>query len=162
MPPCLKCRPRVTDEDRMNETMSILDAQHVLNGEQIQAIRSAASASTSWDVSLRPDTPTKFQQRVVGARYAVERLEHELGRFPEKPSTTQPISGLLEFRSNPKVLRSAVAAVIPQPRDRDTLPRVLLGGHREEPRVATIAAAYLDAVKDDISAASLSLFVQEI
>jgi cyclic beta-1,2-glucan synthetase len=146
----------------MNETISILDAQHVLSREQIEAIKSAAHAAASWDVSLRPTAPGKFQQRVIAARYAVERLEKELMRLPEDASSGKPISGLLELRSTPRLLRSAVAAVIPQPRDRDDLPRVILTGNREEPRVATLGAAYLDAVKGEVSAASLALFVKEL
>src|SRR6266567_982316 len=147
----------------MNETISILDAQRVLSGEQIEGIRSAARAAASWDVSLRPSAPGKFQLRVIAARAAVERLEIELARLPDNAARSdRPISGLLELRSNPRLLRSAVAAVTPQPRDRDDLPRVLLGGNRDEPRVATLAATYLGAVNGEVSAASLALFVKEL
>ena len=146
----------------MNETISILDAQHVLNGERIEALRRAVSAAASWEVSLRPATLGRFQERVLAARAAVERLEIELARLPEKPAGGKVVTGLLELRSTPRLLRSAVAGVTPQPRDRDDLPRVLVDGKREEPRVATLAAAFVDAVRGDVAAATLVLFVNEI
>ncbi|KAA6464592.1 glycosyl transferase [Acidobacteria bacterium AB60] len=146
----------------MNETISILDAQRVLNGDRIEAIKQAARSSGSWDVSLRPTAPGKFQERVLAARSGVEHLEKELARLPDIGAGNKPIIGLLDLRSNPRLLRAAVAAVTPQPRDRDNLPRVLLSGNREEPRVATLAATYLDAVGGEISAPGLALFANEL
>jgi cyclic beta-1,2-glucan synthetase len=147
----------------MNEPISILDAQRVLNGERIEPIKRAARSAAAWDVSLRPATPSTFPQRVLAARAAVERLEKQLAGLSERAAAAgRPVNGLLDLRSSPRLLRSAVAAVTPQPRDRDDLPRVLLGVNREEPRVATLAASYLNVVGGEISAASLSLFVSEL
>jgi len=146
----------------MNETISILDAKRVLNGERIEVIKRAAHSAASWEVSLRPATPSGFQKRVAAARTAVERLEIELANLPQNVRNDKPVTGLLDLRGNPRLLRFAVAGVTPQPRDRDDLPRVLLGANGEEPRVATLAAVYLDAVLGDVSAASLALFVQEL
>ncbi len=146
----------------MNETISILDAKPVLNGERIEIIRKAAHSAASWEVSLRPTTPSGFQQRVLAARMAVERLEIELANLPQNARSDEPLAGLRELRANPRLLRAAVSAVTPQPHDRDDLPRVLVAGKREEPRVATLATAYLDAVLGEVSAASLALFVQEL
>jgi len=146
----------------MNETISILDAQYVMNGERLDALRSAAHATASWEVALRPTSPSNFPLRVAAARSAVERLEAELARLPaQSPANDRPINGLLELRSNPRILRSAVAAVTPQPQDRDDLPRVVVG-NREEPRITALAATYLDTMSGEVVAATLALFVKEV
>lgn len=146
----------------MNDAISIMDPQHTLTEERITALRLAARAASSWDVSLRPTTPGKFQQRVSAARAAVQSLEKELAKLPPTPGEDEHVGGLFELRSSPRMLRSAIAGVIPQPRDRDDLPRVLLSNKGDEPRVATIGSTYLEAVRGDVSEASVTLFVREV
>jgi cyclic beta-1,2-glucan synthetase len=147
----------------MTETTSIPEAQHVMSGKHIEALRRAAVGARSWEVTLRPTTPGSFNERVVAARAAVERLEKDLAGLPDSPGRDgRPIRGLLEVRSSRRMLRSAVAAITPRPRDRDSLPRVLVDGKRDEPRIASLAAAYLDAAEGDVSPASLEFFVNEV
>jgi cyclic beta-1,2-glucan synthetase len=147
----------------MTETISIPEAQYVMSDKHIEALRSAAVGARSWEVTLRPTTTGTFNERVIAARAAVESLEKELAGLPENPGHKgRPMAGLLEVRSSRRVLRSAVAAITPHPRDRDSLPRVLVDGRRDEPRIASLAAAYLDAAKGYVSAASLEFFVHEV
>lgn len=144
----------------MTDSVTILDPQHALSGEKIEALRRAAREAGSWDVALRPTGPGTFQQRVEAARRTVQRLEKELTSIPDDPGDPR-IAALLELRATPRLLRSAVSAVTPQPRDKDDLPRVLLNG-KEEPRVARLGAVYLRAIDGRATAASLTYFIREL
>ena len=146
----------------MTNIATISDLQGTLPVDLRDTLTRAAAAATAWDIDLRPSKPNGFPQRVAAAREAVQQMEKDLALICEDEASADPrIPALLEMRSNPRILRAAVAAVAPSPRHREELPRVA-DGRRDEPRVATIAETYLRAMDGGASAPTFSFFVRAL
>ena len=132
----------------------------------LEPIRVAAREAESWDVLHRPEGKGSFPARVVARREALRRLEADLAQLPISPSASERTipfhAELLDLRGNPRVLRTAVTAVSDRPRLVAGLPRVILPKADEEPRVASIAAAYLHAVDGIFYGPSLAAFIREL
>ncbi|HWG20641.1 MAG TPA: glucoamylase family protein [Terracidiphilus sp.] len=147
----------------MTDTVTIFDPHHSLSAEAREELMKAAAAASSWDVEVRPARPGTFHKRMAAARVSIQRLEKKLAGLPDSAAESErPIVGLLDLRANPRILRSAVTGVAPQPRERDELPRVLRGDHREEPRVAALTFTYLRAVKGHADGASFAEFLRAV
>ncbi|UWZ83649.1 glucoamylase family protein [Occallatibacter riparius] len=147
----------------MTDTVTILDPQYSIPAEAREALMKAAGAAARWNVTLRPNKPGSFRRRVAAARSAVQNLEHELAKLPESINDSDHrIIGLLDLRGNPRVLRSAVTGVEPKPRERDALPRVTITEHQDEPRVATLSATYLLAIKGQPDAVTFPIYLREL
>jgi cyclic beta-1,2-glucan synthetase len=150
----------------MNDTAQIIDSQRTLSDGPNDRIRAAARASDSWDVAHRPDNKGMFPERAEAARLALKKLEGELAQLPITPAEASErqiphFSALQDLRANPRLLRAAVTAVSDRPSLVARLPRVV-SGKKEEPRVAKIAAAYLQAVDGTFSGPTLTTFVREL
>jgi len=147
----------------MTDNVTILDPQHSLSQEAREGVLKAVAAAASWDVAVHPTKPSTFQKRVAAARASIQRMEKQLAELPNSPAESdRRIIGLLDLRANPRVLRSAVVGVDPKPRDRDFLPRVVLSGREDEPRVATLVASYLRAVHGHAEAVSFTAYLRAL
>jgi hypothetical protein len=146
----------------MPDTVTIFD-QPSLPAEVHEALIKAADAAERWNVTLRPNKPGSFRRRVTAARNAIQSLERQLAALPASASESdRRIIGLLDLRANPRILRSAVTGVEPGPSERDLLPRVTLADHQDEPRVATLSAAYLPAIKGLPDAVTFTTFLRAL
>jgi cyclic beta-1,2-glucan synthetase len=147
----------------MTDTVTILDPQYSLPADLREALIKAADVAASWHVVLRPSKPGTFRRRISAARSAIQRLERELAALPESAADSdRRIIGLLDLRANPRVLRSAVTGVEPRPSQRDALPRVSLTEYQDEPRVATLCAAYLRATRGRPDAVSFTVYLRAL
>jgi hypothetical protein len=147
----------------MTDTVTILDPQHSLSAEMREALMAAADNAAHWNVTLRPNKPGTFRRRVAAARHSIQHLERQLATLPESANDSdRRVIGLLDLRGNPRVLRSAVTGVEPKPRERDALPRVTLSGDQDEPRVATLSAEYLRAVKGRPDAVTFPVYLRAL
>ena len=144
------------------------ESQNVLPAEVLERLRVAAGSARSWDVVLRPNTPSTFVTRVAATRRALEALEKDLATRrlqKEVPGSNGAASGsdaLIELSQSPRLLRSALAAVSDRPRKIAELPRVVSTAESDEPRVAKVASLYLQAVDGEFSALSFRAFIQEL
>jgi cyclic beta-1,2-glucan synthetase len=155
----------------MPEFVTDIDQQRLAAaGISIARLRSEASAQTH-NVVHRPQRKLhSYSARTAAARAALEKLFADLNALPSDPSGPDP---LLEIRENPRLLRTAAVEVKSVRRKIEPLPRVLHADDEEEPRVAVIAAAYLDAsdliwdgaalrIYFDVAQQSDPLFLQEL
>jgi len=108
-------------------------------------LRAAAKTATTWDVIHRPETASRFQERVDGARKAVKKLRAELDRLSPGRSVESG-SSLYELRANTRILRAAIHTMPTEEEELVVLPRVVLPAGKDEPRIATIASSYLRVV----------------
>jgi cyclic beta-1,2-glucan synthetase len=127
-------------------------------------LRNAADAVTSLGVVPRPTGVFAFTSRMRAARRALAQLESELAGHPvpemtDDPAQTAYRSALLELGASHRLLRSALSSVADRPRVLARLPRVVIPAKPEEPRIAAVSRAYLDAVGDIFSGPSLTEFV---
>jgi len=92
---------------------------------------------------------------VRATRRALKALESDLAQLHASSAATKSSNAaLLELRANARLLRAAVSAVSEKPQVVARLPRVVLPAQRDEPRVASIATAYLRSVKGNFSSAA--------
>lgn len=151
----------------MNDTATMLDTHQQLHDNAHERIVSAAHQAQGWDVVLRPVGPAIYCERVRAARAALRRFEREIARLRKEPAREDVQAGSLwhavhEIRSNIRLLRSALHAVVDCPKAIAKLPRVVAAGRQEEPRAAAAAAIYLDAVGGEFSADTLRSFVRAL
>jgi cyclic beta-1,2-glucan synthetase len=141
----------------MTDTAAIPQPQPPLTGEMLEHLR----ATASWDVVHRPTGASTFPTRVLAARRALKRLEHDLVLLPAAPvAPAGNSSALLELRANIRLLRSAVNPLSDQIREIAQLPRIVLPAQRDEPRAAAVAALYLRAVSREFSTPGFVAFIQ--
>ncbi|HEY1987708.1 MAG TPA: glucoamylase family protein [Terracidiphilus sp.] len=147
----------------MTDTATMLDPQRSPNGDIYEEISVAARAAKSWDVAARPTVLGAFPERVLARRRELLKLENELTSLPSAPPDADlRLIALLDLRANPRLLRSGITAGTVKPRDMAKLPRVILPNHQDEPRVATLCALYLRAVKGDFSSSTFSAFIRAL
>lgn len=145
----------------MTEIANKLDPES-LTPAQRDRLLEAAQASAQWDVVIRPMGVGTFARRIQAARQRLRGLERELASLPETtPAAGSRDEALMELRANPRVLRSAANAVSTKPNKREILPRVNTP-RGDEPRLATLCAAYLRAVDGKASAPGFTMFLRAL
>src|ERR1022692_367560 len=148
----------------MNNMAYISEPQLPLAHDENERLESAANVASSWAVVSRPPASSAFFGRVLTARTKLKQLEEFLTKPPklyaaEDPRLTACRAALHELRTNFRLLRSAVTAVSDRPGQVASLPRVVLAGLQDEPRVAAAATAYLGAVDGKFSASTFQAFI---
>jgi cyclic beta-1,2-glucan synthetase len=151
----------------MNEAFTIPPAEEAVGAETMERLRQAAEAAASWEVVPRPSTRSYFPLRVFAARQALRSLELDLARqqLPQHssdPEVTAQRTALLEIGASHRLFRAAVSAVSDELRRIAELPRLPLGAREDEPRIAGVARAYLEAIDGVFSAATFSAFVRAL
>ena len=143
----------------MIDAPAVPETGQPISSALLECVRTAAS----WEVVTRPATTGTCPARVHAVQSALKGLEVELAsmRNSSKLAKTSA-SALLELRANARLLRAAVRAVSDRPRVVALLPRVVLPAHKDEPRVATIASAYLHAVGGNFSAPAFRDFIEAL
>ncbi len=147
----------------MTDTTAIPETPQPLQGEVLERLRKGAHATASWNVVHRPETASIFTARILAARKSLKQLEASLARLPAKSATEESRnSTLLELRANSRLLRSAVSGMSGRPRELARLPRISNAEHKDEPRVAAIAAAYFRFVDGVFAVPTFRFFIQEL
>lgn len=125
----------------------------------IPDLREAAHhAAASWHVTHRPQGKSGFTLRMEAARDSLDLLFAELETYDPGPNPGP--DPLLEIRENPRLFRAVVLEAFSIRRKVARLPRIV-SSSGEEPRVAALATAYLDAAHSAWSPDDLYEFLQE-
>lgn len=135
--------------------------------DQADRLRNAAERAASWTVIPRPPSPSSFLDRIRAARIRLRQLEEFLTAPPalfsgNGPHLTAPRAAMHELRLNFGLLRSALAVVSDRPHQLSGLPRVVVPGLQDEPRISTVAIAYLGAVDGAFSAPTFHTFINAL
>jgi hypothetical protein len=144
----------------MSDTATMLDPQYSQPGNVYDELSASTRKAAAWEVAVRPTTPGNFHERVSAAKRALLKLEAELAALPAAPPNPTPqMIGLMDMRANPRLLRSAVIAADVKPRDLRKLPRILVSGREDEPRIAAVSTLYLKTVRGEYSDATFTAFL---
>ena len=152
----------------MADLASILDSQLPAPREgSLQRVQNGARVVASWDVIHRPSAPGNFDGRIHSAASSLAQLEKQLAHDAGKPTEQEaqaamPRPGLHELRAQMRLLRMALASVADRQAFIGTLPRAVFAEHREEPRVAAAASAYLHIVDGAFAPATFCAFVEAL
>ena len=149
----------------MAHTAHIIEPYPPPPGELNDRLRTAAETAASWTVEPRPRSASGFLRRVEENRDRLKQLEklltsRSVSRTEKEPQLIQFPASVRELRANFRLLRSAVASVSGRPRHVTALPRVVLTGHRHEPRIAAVSETYLQAAEGEFSAQTFDGFVR--
>ncbi len=148
----------------MNQTGAAPQAQEAIDDETLDRLRRAADAAAALAVIPRPSGASYFPKRVRAAREALAQLEASLGRqsvavVPTDPQLVARRSALLELGASHRTFRAAITAVSDKPRQIAQLPRLAPNPRQDEPRIAAVARAYLQAVNGTFSAPTFRAFI---
>jgi hypothetical protein len=156
----------------MTKITSISGQEERLDSETLDSgticrLRSAADQAAAWEVIPRPRADGSLQKRVQAARQTLTQLETTLARqslaeVPVDPQLAARRSALLELAAGHRMFRSAISDVSDKREKLARLPRLVLGPRRDEPRVATVARLYLEAVDGTFSASTFHEFIQAV
>jgi hypothetical protein len=138
-----------------------------MDNETMRRLRSAADASTSWEVVHRPKGKGRFLARVRATRESLAQLEGMLahksvGEVPADQVLAAQRAALLELAASYRLLRAAISAVSDRPREVALLPRLVHPSGKDEPRVAALAGSYFHAVNGSFTVSTFSVFIQAV
>ena len=145
----------------MNDTATMLDPYRAPDGGISEELSTAARKAATWEVNFRPSKPGSFRQRLLARRSELLKLEAEVASLPHASSSDDSrMMALRDLRANPRLLRSAITAATIKPRDMEKLPRVILPNHQDEPRVLSVCALYIRAVRGECTTATFTSFIR--
>ncbi len=140
------------------------DLQQGLNQAEIKHLHDAAKVAASWTVVPRPKTKSSFLLRADEVRDRLRQLDQFLSAPPGIYATNdERMSGchaaMQVLRTHFRLFPAAAAAVLDRPSAVDRLPRVVLPGSQDQPRIAAAACEYLRAVEGAFSEATFRVFI---
>jgi cyclic beta-1,2-glucan synthetase len=127
-----------------------------------QVRRDAQLAPLEWNVARAPQGDI-FSRRISAAQTAYSQVFRELDRRPMptyKPG--EPLDPLLELRENPRLLQAALDEMYSLRRRLERLPVVVRPREGDEPRIITVADAYLQATESRWNDEWVVWFLNEI
>ena len=143
----------------MAEAVPTFDAHFSAGPENVSdRLQNAARVAASWTVMLRPTSPSKFGNRIRAASRTLTEFDRQLAQT--KGAKLPTTSAQLELRAHRRDLHSALIAVSEKRKKIPHLPRTVFAGAQDEPRVATMTRAYLDATGGVFRPDTFQCFVQ--
>jgi len=126
-----------------------------------EQLRAAAREDTHrWGTVHGSRDLGSFDMRVEAARQRLEQLFQELDQLPTQGwPGAEPV---LEIRENPRLMRSVLDELRTVRRKLRRLPHAVTDDHQDEPRVITVASAYLDASGSVWNADALRIYLEEL
>src|ERR1700742_2785094 len=133
------------------------EEEQQISAEQLRT--TAHAVVSNWHVTHLPQGKGGFTRRIEATRDALDILYTELEEYKSDPAVIA--DPFLELRENPRLLRAVVLESYSIRRKLQHLPRIVLDADQDEPRVAALAGAYLDAAHSKWSPEALQAFLGE-
>lgn len=144
--------------DQVSFTIDPISGEPSFSADQLR--RHARAAAQQWHVAHRPHGATAFTARVQATRESLDALYDELDALP--PATPAAPDPLLELRENPRLQRSAILEILSIRKKMVRLPRVVAADGSDAPRIASVAAAFLDATGAVWNADAFQTYLEEL
>src|SRR6201986_844868 len=107
----------------------------------------ADRVAPTWHVAHKPEGAGSFGRRIEATAESLDQLYVILDARPVPTYLPgEKLDPLLELRQNPRLLRSVVAEPRPIRKKLGRLPRTVRDRENDEPRIITVADAYLQAM----------------
>ena len=137
------------------------DGQPTYSPEQLRQY--ADQAAPGWHVAHKPEGPGSFGKRIDATGEALNQLYVVLDARPQPTYLPgEVLDPLLELRQNPRLLRAVIAEMSTVRKKLARLPRTIRDHENDEPRIATVADAYLQAMGSVYHADALKLFINHV
>src|SRR6201992_3507560 len=129
-----------------------------------EAVRSYADrVAPGWRVAHKPEGAGPFNRRIEATAQSLDQL---YGILDKRPVPTylpgEKLDPLLELRQNPRLLRSVVTEVSTIRKKLNRLPRTISERDNDEPRIVTVADAYLKATGSEYHPHAIDIFIEQV
>src|SRR5580700_8652297 len=123
----------------------------------------ADQVAPSWHVAHKPKGSGSFNRRIDATAESLDQLYVILDARPVPTyAPGEPLDPLLELRQNPRLLRAVVTEISSVRKKLGRLPRVLREHENDEPRIVTVADAYLQANGSEWNADAIKIFIDRV
>ena len=146
----------------MTETASSagVAAQPSYSAESLK--KYADQVAPTWRVAHKPEGPGNFGPRIDATGQSLDQLYAILDKRPVPTYLPgEPLDPLLELRQNPRLLRSVVSEISTVRKRMARLPRAVRD-HDDEPRIVTVADAYLKANNSEYNPDAIKIFINQV
>ncbi len=129
-----------------------------------ESVRSYADrVAPGWHVAHKPEGSGSFGRRIDATGQSLDQLFVVLDARPVPTyAPGEPLDPLLELRQNPRLLRSVVTELSTVRKKLGRLPRVIRDHENDEPRIVTVADAYLQATGSEYNADAIRTFITQV
>ena len=123
----------------------------------------ANKVAPGWHVAHKPEGIGTFGSRIDATGESLNQLFVVLDARPQPTYLPgEVLDPLLELRQNPRLLRSVLSEISSTRKQLGRLPRVLRDRENDEPRIVTVADAYLQAMNSVWNAGALKVFIDQV
>src|SRR5580704_9052681 len=137
------------------------EAGHTFTAEALRA--HADRVAPTWHVAHKPEGAGSFGRRIEATGQSLDQLYVILDARPVPTYLPgEKLDPLLELRQNPRLLRAVVAEVYTIRKKLGRLPRVVREQENDEPRIVTVADAYLQATGSEYHADAIKIFITQV
>src|ERR1700760_4429379 len=129
-----------------------------------ESVKSYADrVAPGWHVAHKPEGAGSFGRRIDATAQSLDQLFAILDARPVPTYLPgEPLDPLLELRQNPRLLRSVVVELSTVRKKLGRLPRVIRDHENDEPRIVTVADAYLQATGSEYNADAIQVFIKRV
>jgi cyclic beta-1,2-glucan synthetase len=129
-----------------------------------ESLRSYADrVAPTWRVAHKPEGPGLFGPRIDATGQSLDQLYAVLDKRPVPTYLPgEPLDPLLELRQNPRLLRSVITEISTVRKRLARLPRAVTDHENDEPRIVTVADAYLKANHSEYNADAIKIFIDRV
>ena len=129
-----------------------------------ESVRSYADrVAPGWHVAHKPEGKGSFGSRIDATAQSLDQLYVILDARPVPTYLPgEKLDPLLELRQNPRLLRSVVVELSTVRKKLGRLPRVIREHGNDEPRIVTVADAYLQATGSEYNADAIQVFIKRV
>jgi cyclic beta-1,2-glucan synthetase len=151
----------------MTETVSGSDQALTIppgHSYSAESLRSYADrVAPGWHVAHKPEGAGSFGRRIDATAQSLDQLYVILDARPVPTYLPgEKLDPLLELRQNPRLLRSVVIEVSTIRKKLGRLPRTVRDQENDEPRIVTVADAYLQATGSEYHAHAIKIFIDQV
>src|ERR1700733_11877726 len=123
----------------------------------------ADRVAPTWHVAHKPEGQGSFSTRIEATQQSLDQLFAILDKRPVPTYLPgEKLDPLLELRQNPRLLRSVVVEVSTIRKKLGRLPRSVRDHENDEPRIVTVADAYLQATGSEYHAHAIKIFITQV
>src|SRR6202050_1759832 len=122
----------------------------------------ADKVAPGWHVAHKPKGSGSFGRRIDATAESLDQLYVILDARPVPTYLPgEPLDPLLELRQNPRLLRSVVTETHTIRKKLGRLPRTIREQGNDEPRIVTVADAYLQATGSEYHPHAIKIFIDQ-
>jgi cyclic beta-1,2-glucan synthetase len=129
-----------------------------------EALRAHADrVAPTWHVAHKPEGAGSFGRRIEATAQSLDQLYVILDARPVPTYLPgEKLDPLLELRQNPRLLRSVVAETRTIRKKLGRLPRAVRDHENDEPRIVTVADAYLQSMGSEYHPDAIKIFINQV